>query len=197
MFSLCTKIVSLQSLHYLTLSVMLPPLLYTFSDSRALSYTHGGVATVGMVMDWREMASKSTAITDSSSSGSTFWSWVPASSDPFPFLGHGDMDAHVSPDSDNSPKAKEIGGWRTSIIQSLQEAKNAGIVTSGKKAPAKHDGAEDSRRGWIIGASWLLASAIEYALQVPFLVLQLMSYSMSNLSAFWLAHFTAYQYYIL
>jgi hypothetical protein len=45
----------MQSLHYLTLSVLIPPLLSIFAEPSSLNY-EGGAANVGMVMDWREMA---------------------------------------------------------------------------------------------------------------------------------------------
>ncbi|CCM01273.1 uncharacterized protein FIBRA_03322 [Fibroporia radiculosa] len=57
---LISQIVSLQTLHYLTLAVLLPPLLIIFAEPSALEY-HGGAANVGMVMDWREMAGRSTS----------------------------------------------------------------------------------------------------------------------------------------
>lgn len=50
-----SQIFSLQALHYLTLSLLIPPLLWVFAEPNALSY-EGGPANVGMVMDWREMA---------------------------------------------------------------------------------------------------------------------------------------------
>jgi protein SYS1 len=53
------KIVSMQTLHYLTLSVLIPPLLNMFADTNSLIY-EGGAASVGMVMDWREMAGRPT-----------------------------------------------------------------------------------------------------------------------------------------
>lgn len=56
---LITQIVSLQSLHYLTLSFFVVPLLHIFAEQTSLAY-EGGAASVGMVMDWREMAGKPT-----------------------------------------------------------------------------------------------------------------------------------------
>ncbi|KAL5513431.1 hypothetical protein ACEPAH_3830 [Sanghuangporus vaninii] len=50
-----SQIVSLQALHYLTLSILIPPLLWAFAEPNALMY-EGGPMNVGMVMDWREMA---------------------------------------------------------------------------------------------------------------------------------------------
>lgn len=52
---LISQIVSMQALHYLTLSIFIPPLLIIFSEPKSLTF-EGGAANVGMVMDWREMA---------------------------------------------------------------------------------------------------------------------------------------------
>ncbi|KAF8722636.1 hypothetical protein AX14_009739 [Amanita brunnescens Koide BX004] len=52
---LISQIVSTQCLHYLTLSILVPPLLSIFAESTLLNY-EGGAANVGMIMDWREMA---------------------------------------------------------------------------------------------------------------------------------------------
>ncbi|KAG7443983.1 uncharacterized protein BT62DRAFT_981884 [Guyanagaster necrorhizus] len=52
---LISQIVSMQTLHYLTLSLFTPPLLTLFADPQALEYT-GGPSNVGMIMDWREMS---------------------------------------------------------------------------------------------------------------------------------------------
>ncbi|TRM58197.1 integral membrane protein S linking to the trans Golgi network-domain-containing protein [Schizophyllum amplum] len=54
-----SQIVTLQTLHYLTLSLVTPPLLALVADPARLDYA-GGAAGVGMVMDWREMAGRST-----------------------------------------------------------------------------------------------------------------------------------------
>jgi len=56
---LISQIVSIQSLHYLTLSLFVVPLLNAFAEQTSLAY-EGGAASVGMVMDWREMAGKPT-----------------------------------------------------------------------------------------------------------------------------------------
>jgi len=49
------QIFALQSLHYLSLSIIIPPLLTFFAEPSALAYV-GGASNVGMLMDWREMA---------------------------------------------------------------------------------------------------------------------------------------------
>jgi hypothetical protein len=49
----------MQSLHYLTLATLAPPLLAIFAEPSALAYG-GGAASIGMIMDWREMAGRPT-----------------------------------------------------------------------------------------------------------------------------------------
>ncbi|KAF5379516.1 hypothetical protein D9615_006520 [Tricholomella constricta] len=56
---LISQIVSIQTLHYLTLSILVPPLLSFFAETTSLSY-EGGAASIGMIMDWREMAGRPT-----------------------------------------------------------------------------------------------------------------------------------------
>ncbi|KAF7309475.1 hypothetical protein MIND_00318300 [Mycena indigotica] len=56
---LISQIVSMQSLHYVTLALCVPPLLSLFAEPGSLKY-EGGAANVGMVMDWREMAGRPT-----------------------------------------------------------------------------------------------------------------------------------------
>jgi len=56
---LVSQIVSMQTLHYLTLSIIIPPLLAIFAEPKSLAY-EGGAANIGMIMDWREMAGRPT-----------------------------------------------------------------------------------------------------------------------------------------
>ncbi|THH16682.1 hypothetical protein EW146_g3999 [Bondarzewia mesenterica] len=49
----------MQCLHYLTLAVLIPPLLALFAEPSSLECA-GGSANVGMLMDWREMAGRPT-----------------------------------------------------------------------------------------------------------------------------------------
>ncbi|KAE9405384.1 hypothetical protein BT96DRAFT_988430 [Gymnopus androsaceus JB14] len=69
-------IVSMQTLHYLTLSLFIPPLLTLFAEPTSLAY-EGGASSVGMIMDWREMAGRPTVrgIYDSEKWGSYSWAW--------------------------------------------------------------------------------------------------------------------------
>ncbi|KAF8307785.1 hypothetical protein DL93DRAFT_2087628 [Clavulina sp. PMI_390] len=112
---LLAQIISLQSLHYLTLSLVLPPLLLTLSSSRALSYTHGGSATVGMVMDWRDLAGRSTlernpSILESTRHHISDWMSSPNSEGLWPFMGHGELDAHPEFGSHHGDRPPPPGG---------------------------------------------------------------------------------------
>lgn len=79
---------SMQTLHYLTLSLIVPPLLAAFADRTSLDY-EGGAASVGtsrpevlrillttltgMIMDWRQMAGRPTVI--GMPIGERWWAW--------------------------------------------------------------------------------------------------------------------------
>ena len=86
------QIVSMQTLHYLTLSIIIPPLLAIFAEPKSLAY-EGGAANVGnydlpcsccqgnlthmgligMIMDWREMAGRPTV--RGMHIGEKWWAW--------------------------------------------------------------------------------------------------------------------------
>jgi len=57
---LISQIVAMQTLHYVTLAVLIPPLLMIFAKPDALEY-EGGAASVVMIMDWREIAGRPTS----------------------------------------------------------------------------------------------------------------------------------------
>ncbi|KAI0737077.1 hypothetical protein C8Q80DRAFT_1222977 [Daedaleopsis nitida] len=56
---LISQIIAMQTLHYVTLALLVPPLLVMFAEPGSLEY-EGGAANVGMIMDWREMAGRPT-----------------------------------------------------------------------------------------------------------------------------------------
>lgn len=84
---------------------------------------------MGMVMDWRDMAGRSTLEHSPSLAETTsehFWSWMPSrdSLTSWSFLGHGDIDAHVDPpiilqEPHGGGQLEEdsylLGGWRISL----------------------------------------------------------------------------------
>jgi len=56
---LISQIVTIQAIHYLVISLIVPGLLHLYANRELLLY-EGGAMNVGMVMDWREMASRPT-----------------------------------------------------------------------------------------------------------------------------------------
>ena len=126
----------MQTLHYLTLSLLIPPLLSLFADPISLNY-EGGPANVGqslrlfllppilppkkiitgMIMDWREMAGRPTVrgiYGGERWTSYTQWAWS---------------------------GGKKVGyGWKED----------------------RWDGRTDPLRGWIIAGCWLLACSAEY-----------------------------------
>ncbi|CAO1617334.1 unnamed protein product [Sympodiomycopsis kandeliae] len=60
-FATFYQILSVQSLHYLTLCIFIPPLLslLPLSSPSSLEF-EGGAAQVGMILDWRELSSRKT-----------------------------------------------------------------------------------------------------------------------------------------
>ncbi|PFH50951.1 hypothetical protein AMATHDRAFT_60136 [Amanita thiersii Skay4041] len=82
---LISQIVSMQSLHYLTLSILVPPLLSIIAEPISLNY-EGGAANVGMIMDWREMAGRPTVRWAYGSERWNSYTWVWSSGEK---VGHG------------------------------------------------------------------------------------------------------------
>lgn len=55
---LISQILAIQALHYLTLAILLPPIL-SFGASRRALFFSGGPANVNLVMSWHELAGRS------------------------------------------------------------------------------------------------------------------------------------------
>ncbi|KAI5455077.1 hypothetical protein NCC49_002349 [Naganishia albida] len=55
-----SQIISLQTIHYLVLSLLIPPVLQASTNPQALEYA-GGPRVTSYILDWREIASRSTA----------------------------------------------------------------------------------------------------------------------------------------
>lgn len=68
----------MQTLHYLTLSLLIPPLLSLFAEPTSLVY-EGGASSIGMIMDWRELAGRETVRGLVGEDGNTLtrsWAWA-------------------------------------------------------------------------------------------------------------------------
>lgn len=55
-----SQIISLQTIHYLVFALLAPPILEHTTNPDALAYA-GGPRVTGYILDWREIASRSTA----------------------------------------------------------------------------------------------------------------------------------------
>jgi len=104
----------MQTLHYLTLSLLVPPLLAIFAEPTSLMY-EGGATNVGMIMDWREMAGQPTV---RGLQGEERWS-------------------------------SYYGAW------------SGGKQVGGGWEDGRWDGRTDPIRGWVIAASWFIASSAD------------------------------------
>ncbi|WFD04017.1 hypothetical protein MOBT1_002714 [Malassezia obtusa] len=156
------QIFAIQCVHYILLAAFVPPLLSIFTASAALRF-EGGPAQVGMLVDWRELASQPT------------WDW-----------------AKVSPNTTQNTygwSAQEklaVANWtagtlwlqeNTSDVRTLSPAAYAWNETGSEvasnsvlKVPAtsavslqelqleqwEWQHTHDSRRGWAITAAWAL-----------------------------------------
>ncbi|EMD39363.1 hypothetical protein CERSUDRAFT_47749 [Gelatoporia subvermispora B] len=84
---LISQIIAMQTLHYITISILIPPLLILFAEPHSLEY-EGGAANVGMIMDWREMAGRPVSRTPDG--GGPWSSWNSVWSGGKQFQGSGD-----------------------------------------------------------------------------------------------------------
>ena len=136
------QIISFQSLHYLALSLLLPPLLATFTSPALLTYS-GGPSTVSHIMDWREMAARPTV------SSAHFHG----------LLGSGEGWRKL--------RGAWAGGKQVGVVEE-DDALGVG-VGSGVRPSAEVEEEEmevwdfgvDDSRGWVIGVAWLMACGLE------------------------------------
>ena len=135
----------MQALHYLTLSLLIPPLLWCFAEPNALIY-EGGAANVGeyglpkhmkldthhivqmsgMVMDWREMAGWPTV---HGLRGDDRRGW-----------------SHF--------RGAYSGGRKIGTGTWIDPFKDGNLY--------QWDGRTDPLRGWVIAFCWIIASFAEY-----------------------------------
>ncbi|CAD6580823.1 MAG: hypothetical protein TREMPRED_002849 [Tremellales sp. Tagirdzhanova-0007] len=132
------QIISLQSIHYLFLSLLLPPLLQSFTSPVLLTYS-GGPSAVSHILDWREMASRPTV-----------------SSSSFPGLS----------DGWRTLRGAWAGGKQVGVLEDDEEGIGAGEKTGvhvEEEEEEVWDFGVDDKRGWLIGMCWLIASAVDIA----------------------------------
>ncbi|WWC68543.1 uncharacterized protein I206_102472 [Kwoniella pini CBS 10737] len=131
------QIITLQTIHYLTLSILIPPFLTSFTTPVLLSYS-GGPSTVSHIMDWREMAAKPTISKNS-----------------FPGV------EGLRKLRGAWAGGKEIGSVPSS--KDDQPQANEGEYEENKEYDEYWEYGVDKRRGWILGSVWLLAFSIDIA----------------------------------
>ncbi len=163
----------MQTIHYLTLSTLLPPLLSTLTSPSLLTYS-GGPSTVSHILDWREMAARPTV------SYSSFAGFD---------LGNSDSGAGGGGGS-GSGWRKLRGAWsggkkvgQVKIEPGSGDGAAGGVedgiegIGTGRKGHTQVEEEEevwdygvDDSRAWVIAATWLVASGIEYVLIHLFLL---------------------------
>ncbi|WWC60393.1 uncharacterized protein I303_102965 [Kwoniella dejecticola CBS 10117] len=132
------QIITLQTIHYLTLSILIPPFLTSFTTPVLLSYA-GGPNTVSHIMDWREMAAKPT-ISKTSFPGveglrKLRGAWA------------GGKEIGSVPSSNEDP-ARFEGDNQDERDSTYDEYWEYGV---------------DRKRGWVLGGVWLVAFGIDIA----------------------------------
>jgi hypothetical protein len=125
------QIICLQAIHYLTLSLLVPPFLTGLATPSLLEYS-GGSQTVAHIMDWREMAARPAV-----DSGGGAWKKI---------RGAWAGGKKVSVGTEEG-KGEQEG------------AKGEG--TGEGEGELAWDYGVDDRRGWIIGVAWIVAAAVE------------------------------------
>ncbi|WRT65765.1 uncharacterized protein IL334_002714 [Kwoniella shivajii] len=135
------QIIALQTIHYLTLSILTPPFLTSFTSPTLLSYA-GGPSTVSHILDWREMAARPT-LSKTSFPGVEGWKKLRGA-----WAG-----------------GKEIGSVPTPLGEEgdLEDHPAGGLGEGGKVVDEYWEYGVDNKRGWIVGGVWLVAFAIDIA----------------------------------
>ncbi|KZT56827.1 hypothetical protein CALCODRAFT_302704 [Calocera cornea HHB12733] len=144
---LAAQIVLLQTLHYLTLALLLPLLLSFLTDARYLEYL-GGSATVGMILDWRELAGRPTSTTPG---------W-PSSPPPHPASPSSGLAAFL-PVPGVGSALDGLEGLGAAVGGPGSAAGGPGVG-----APGELEGwvrLPDARRSWVLGAGWVLGSCFD------------------------------------
>ncbi|WVQ78799.1 hypothetical protein IAT38_000890 [Cryptococcus sp. DSM 104549] len=140
------QIISLQTIHYLTLSTLLPPFLGTLTSPSLLTYS-GGASTVSHVMDWREMAARPT-VSKASFPGVEGWRKLRGA-----WAGGKEVGAVTRVGAGAEGEVVDDG---TGL--GMGNGYGKGKATEEEEA---WDYGVDKKRGWVIGGTWLVAFAID------------------------------------
>ncbi|SCV73584.1 BQ2448_7510 [Microbotryum intermedium] len=131
------QIVTLQTLHYLTLAVLLPPLLSTFASSTLLEY-EGGPSSVSVVMDWREFIGRPTTSLATRRS-------LPA--------------GLVGLDVFQAVSTSGARGLKALIAEGDGQAVHVGVkeITEGLVRVLEYD----QFRGWVVALAWCITALVD------------------------------------
>ena len=149
------QIISLQTLHYLLLTLIIPPLVTLFTDGSALTYA-GGSYNKGYVLDWREIASRTTAkslpreppTVEKRVLTTAVW---------------GEADSRAEGIESLAFTAKKSADVHTYVRRSLSKRENEHYAVKDEKDDDFEvwDYGVSRRRGWVLAGTWLLICTFE------------------------------------
>ncbi|EGF98192.1 uncharacterized protein MELLADRAFT_96110 [Melampsora larici-populina 98AG31] len=146
-----TQILLLQSLHYLTLSILIPPLLTIFAKPIPLEY-EGGPANVGMIMDWREMVGYGTLHHSSNRLGG--WAGYGKLPDSL-----GRRPLRVGSILPSMKIESGLGQRANGLVDRIERGLGIDWAKSLEDSMSI-DLAADPNRAWVLAAAWLMASLV-------------------------------------
>jgi len=174
-----TQITALQAIHYILLAAFVPPLLSIFTAPAALRF-EGGPAQVGMIIDWRELASQPTwdwdmltqlvnMYTGWTAKGQDAPRWTDAEQAAVHNWTAGSVWLDVAYINGSAvPQVLPPSAFRWNDTQA-SDARNDSVATSATPAPSntllqqetqleqwEWHKTHDVRRGWAISFGWLL-----------------------------------------
>lgn len=184
-----TQIAAVQAIHYILLATFVPPLLSIFTKTESLRF-EGGPAQVGMIIDWRELASQPT------------WDWESLSQLVNMYTGWQPKDRPAPPTHWTPAEVSAVTNWTAGSIWIYERAKNGSAypvavppsafawnTTDSTLSNAPSDPApnatssiarqerqleqwewhrtHDVRRGWAISFAWGLTVFFEYVNNRP------------------------------
>lgn len=145
------KIVCLQTVHYLLMSMLVPPVVSTLTSQASLEYS-GGPYGIAYIVDWREMASRSTA----------------------PRLPIVHIGTSHKPPMDVDARETDVDFDKRQYADNITtfafapNSLNKRFDEPAYQIPSDHGDFEiydygvDRKRGWLIGAVWLIVCLLEW-----------------------------------
>ncbi|WFD36758.1 hypothetical protein MCUN1_003645 [Malassezia cuniculi] len=183
------QIALVQVSHYVLLATFVPPLLAIFTAPKALRF-EGGPAQVGMLLDWRELASQPT------------WEWTPLLQIVFP-TGPLTNQTLIAPSEKDAFEKWSAGSvWlhgAQPIVVPADKFAWKGELTQNSTADSSTDSQEkkleqwewklthDASRGWAIAFAWLMT--VPFDVQVLYYLVRKPTHMLDFVSTMHLLHF--------